>query len=241
MFLSHRSRQAECFDEPDRPRESVLRDYAQLERLNRLFRHADPFTRRIARDHPASRWQKARVLEVGAGSGQLSLELQSWASQQGWSWDFTCLDLNPCAIDLNPIPHKCVGDATRLPFPDQSFDLVIASQMTHHLDEAGVIAHFHEAWRVAKHRVLISDLHRNAFLFTVIALIAPWLGVSRRLLADGLLSVRKGFRVGEWHSLATQAGIRGARVSIDFGCRIVLDAVKPPAPNAPHGEYPPHG
>lgn len=226
MFLRRRSRQAECFDDAGRPEEVIARDYTQLARINRLFRHADPFTRRLARENPDGAWRHADVLEVGAGVGQLALELGQWAAGRGWNWEFTCLDLNTIGIERNPIPRKVVGDATALPFPDGSFDLVMASQMTHHLMDGGVVAHLREGWRVARRRLIVSDLHRNPFLYGLIRVVTPCMGLAPHLIADGLLSVRRGFRVGEWQEMARAAGIEGAKVGVDFGCRIVLDAVK---------------
>ncbi|MGE3311100.1 MAG: methyltransferase domain-containing protein [Limisphaerales bacterium] len=227
MFLSHRSRQAECFDEPGRPPADIARDYAQLGRINRLFRHADPFTRRLApREVGESSWTRADVLEVGAGDGQLAVELMQWADRRGWKWEFTCLDLNATGIERNPIPRKLVGDATNLPFPDASFDLVIASQMTHHLTDDGVVAHLREGWRVARRRLIVSDLHRNPFLYGLVRTVTPWMGLAPHLIEDGLISVRRGFRVGELRGMGLRAGIPTPRVTVEFGCRIVLDAVK---------------
>jgi len=226
MFLGRRSRQAECFDDQGRPAEEIARDYAQLAQINRVFRHADPFWRRFATEPLDSPWRHAEVLEVGAGVGQLAVELRSWAAGRGWKWEFTCLDLSTIGIERNPIPRKLVGDATCLPFADESFDLVMASQMTHHLSDDGVVAHLREGWRVTRGRLIVSDLHRNPFLYALVRIVTPCMRLAPHLIADGLLSVRRGFRVGEWQEMARAAGIEGARVTVDFGCRIVLDAVK---------------
>lgn len=222
MFLRHRSRQAECFDELSRPLTDIARDYAELDRVNRVFRHADPFVRILSRAPRPERWRRAEILEIGAGSGGLAQELAAWAEQRGWSWAFTCLDLNPAALQLNPLPRKVRGEATALPFADGSFDLVIASQMTHHLEDEAVVRHFREAWRVTRQGLLISDLHRHPLLLALVSLAAPCLGLSARMRADGRLSVRRGFRVDEWRAAARTAGIPRAEVSVQFGCRIVL-------------------
>ncbi len=222
MSLRFRSRQAESFDEPGRPPAEVAGDYSQLDRVNRFFRHADPFTRLLLRADRPGRWRQAAVLEIGAGAGGLAVELDHWARQRGWRWEFTCLDQSPVALQLNPMPGKVLGDAVALPFADQAFDLVLASQMTHHLDDEGVIRHFREAWRVTRQVMIISDLQRAPFLFALVSVAGPLLGLSRRMRADGRLSVRRGFRVEEWEIAARQAGIHAARVTVQFGCRIVL-------------------
>jgi SAM-dependent methyltransferase len=224
VFLRHRSRETETFDDLSRPLPEMVKDYAQLTRINRLFRPASPFMRLIEGDGRPGRWRRASVLEIGAGAGELAEELQQWAGRRGWSWEFTCLDLNPAALRLNPLPRKVQGNATQLPFPDGCFDLVIASQMTHHLDDDGVILHFREAWRVTRRAVALSDLHRNLLLLGTVAVCGAIMGLSRRMQADGRLSVRRGFRVGEWMEAARAAGIplEAVTLLVHFGCRILL-------------------
>lgn len=89
----------------------------------------------------------------------------------------------------------------------------MASQMTHHLTDDGVVAHLREGWRVARRRLIVSDLHRNAFLYGLIRVVMPCMGLAPHLIADGLLSVRRGFRVGEWMEMARAARSRVGRRS----------------------------
>jgi hypothetical protein len=48
----------------------------------------------------------------------------------------------------------------------------------------------------------------------------------RTMIEDGLVSVRRGFRLNEWHTLAERAGIPAAKVSRYQGTRILLQARK---------------
>ena len=64
-------------------------------------------------------------------------------------------DLSPRALALNVGGRNVVGSAMALPFPDNAFDVVVASQMTHHLEsDADVARHFAEAYRVARKAVV---------------------------------------------------------------------------------------
>jgi hypothetical protein len=53
-----------------------------------------------------------------------------------------------------------------------------------------------------------------------------WLRVGRTLQSDGLISVRRGFRLGEWRDLAARAEIPEAGIWLYYGTRIVLQARK---------------
>lgn len=221
--------QAEYFDEPDRTVEEVEEGYRLLARVNRLFQFARPFQESLPRLLGNDTCRQLTLLDVGGGDGMLQRELSQWAEQRGWNWEITCTDSNPMALALNNSPAKVVARAEALPFPDGSFDVVIASQMTHHLgsDEA-VRKHFAEAWRVASRAVVLYDIHRSPLLFAVLSIVLRVMRMPPHFRSDGLLSVRRGFRVPEWRRLAVEAGLPQSRVWLEHGARLTLEAVKLP-------------
>src|SRR5215213_11312400 len=93
----------------------------------------------IAVDIAAAAPDCARVLEVGCGPGHLSIRL---ARQHGL--DVTGLDLDPAMIERARAnadrsedgdergPSFVLGDVAALPFPDESFDLVVSTMSMHH-------------------------------------------------------------------------------------------------------------
>jgi SAM-dependent methyltransferase len=89
------------------------------------------------------------------------------------------------------------GDARRLPFADHSVDIVMCSQVLHHFVESDAGAVLREMNRVARVRVVVSDIRRSW-----LAAAGLWLAsfplrfhaVSRH---DGVVSVMRGFTPGE--------------------------------------------
>jgi Methyltransferase domain len=229
MFFRHRAAQAECLDAPDRP-EAELRDgYFWLGKVNHLTRFSRPFEIWLPRLLGEDACRRLTLLDVGAGDGLLGRTLEAWARERGWDWQVTNLDFNPRALALNPSGRNVAGSATALPFPDNAFDVVIASQMTHHLEtEADVVAHFREAHRVARRTTLICDMHRNALFYAVLAVVLTAMRVPAWLRSDGLVSVRRGWRVAEWQDFARQAGLPDATVWFEHGTRVLLRSSKSP-------------
>lgn len=86
------------------------------------------------------------VLDVGAGTGRLSLVLHARKAV------VTALDVSPAMLAVlgkkNPRIATVVGDAESLPFPDASFDIVTAAFLIVHLKDPR--AFFDEAYRVLK-------------------------------------------------------------------------------------------
>ena len=79
----------------------------------------------------------ARSLEIGAGTGYFSLNMLA----AGVIEQATCTDISPgmlATLDANADSlglraQTAVADAERLPFPDESFDLVFGHAVLHHI------------------------------------------------------------------------------------------------------------
>jgi 2-polyprenyl-3-methyl-5-hydroxy-6-metoxy-1,4-benzoquinol methylase len=226
MFLTDRSMQAEYFDLPGLPIDETAHSYQELDRINCFFQFSHPFVSQLPRWLGRQTCQQLKILDIGSGSGLLGRKMSRWAARCGWQWHFTNLDLNPVQPPADDPAHFVTGSALELPFPDNSFDLVIASQMTHHLAKAEIIGHWREAWRVSRDAVFICDLHRNAGLYATVWLGMRLLGISAKIHQDGLISVKRGFRCPEWRELAAAAAIPQPRIWLYYGTRIVMQARK---------------
>lgn len=218
--------QAEYFDRPGLPVAERVAAFQELDRINRLFQFSHPFASNVPVWLGKERCARLEILDVGAGSGLLGETLSAWAAKRGWDWRFTNLDSNPLPSLKTVRAKSLVGSALELPFEENSFDLVVASQMTHHLSDPEVVQHWREAWRVTRDGIFICDLHRNAGLYGMLWLTMGLLRTSRELREDGLISVKRGFHRREWRDLAARAGISDARVWLYCGTRIVLQARK---------------
>jgi SAM-dependent methyltransferase len=108
----------------------------------------------------------ARVLEVGCGLGYLSIRL----SRQ-YGLDVTGLDLDPAIIERARAnadregnerrPSFLVGDVASMPFPDESFDLVVSMLSMHHwADPAAGLTEIDRVLRPGG-RALVWDFRRG--------------------------------------------------------------------------------
>ena len=225
--LARRSAEPEHFDDPATSDADLAVMHRQLVRLNRLFRFARPFQLFLPSLLGPDRCQHLELLDVGAGTGELGRELTRWAANRGWTWRVTSIDVSQRGLAMGNGDRRIVASALALPFGDGSFDCVIASQMTHHLaNDLEIIQHFREAWRVSRHAVFFSDLHRHPAVYLMVWWAALFAGCSARLRSDGATSVARGFRVPEWEAFARQAGIESPQASLYCRARILLQARK---------------
>jgi SAM-dependent methyltransferase len=229
MFLNRRTTQAEYFDSL-RPFQELADFFQCLDRLNRFFVFAEPFQRFLPRMLGTEACSRLSILDLGAGDGQLGRTLTEWARRRGWDWNVINLDQSLDALKLSCGRSNVAGSALALPFQDDAFDVVIASQMTHHLAGSEIGRHFAEAYRVTRRAMLVSDLHRNRVLYVSLWLVLRAKLFPRTFREDALLSVKRGFRVHELQAEARAAGIRHADARLYFGARILLLAAKRPNP-----------
>jgi SAM-dependent methyltransferase len=225
MFLSRRTTQEEYFDS-ERPTAEITEFFRSLGRVNRFFDFTKPFRRLVPKLVAEEECRFLSILDVGAGDGSLGRTVEAWAAKRGWHWRLVNLDTSVPALALNGSGINVAGSAARLPFRDCSFDVVIASQMAHHLKDPEVKLFLQEAWRVTRQAVLLCDLHRNLGFYFLLRLLFCFQDHPASFRSDALLSVKRGWRLGELTRLAEEAGVSGASEKLYFGARILLQARK---------------
>ena len=168
------------------------------------------------------RTARLTVLDIGCGAGDLAAKTVAWGARRG-------LEIVPLGLERHRTAAALarrqriatlLGCAGQLPIRDKSVDIVLASQLIHHLTPEAIVAFCQAADRLARLGVVIADLRRSPW-----AMAGFWLG-SRALRfdaatrADGLTSVRRGFHTGELRQLLARAGVP-AQVERSAGFRLV--------------------
>ncbi len=123
----------------------------------------EPFAKKVSSLLAESK--NSSVLDVGCGNGffQYSLE-KEFIKVVGVDYSQKMLAVNPCK-------EKYFGLATKLSFDKNSFDIVVASGLLHHLIEKDRILALQEMKRVAKKYVVSIEPNRNNLLMYLFALL----------------------------------------------------------------------
>jgi SAM-dependent methyltransferase len=202
-------RGVEILDDPNVDPDLMTRSLADVARSNSLFgglSSAIDELKEVLDELP----REATLLDVGTGLGDIPCRAREVARQNGIELTTVGLD---SALELarasRPVLTLAVcGDALRLPFADNSIDIVMCSQVLHHFAGTDALKLLREMNRVARARVIVSDLRRSW-----IAVAGLWLAsfplrfhaVSRH---DGVVSVLRGFTPDELVDTVRQAVAR---------------------------------
>jgi SAM-dependent methyltransferase len=162
------------------------------------------------------------VLDVGTGLGDIPARVRTLARERGAAVCTVGLDTSEVlALAAHDATLPMVrADARRLPIADRSFDVVLCSQVLHHFRRDDGIALLRELDRVARRRVIVSDIRRSWLAVAGIWLVSWPLRFHPVSRHDGVVSVLRGFTAGELSELVRVAVGRAPRVQRHRGFRV---------------------
>ena len=233
-----RSYELEHLDKGDYTPEEYEGCIVELQRVNRWLGDTRALRNTLLRDVAAEDLQSFSVLDVGAGSGELLRVIASWARETKRQTRLVGLELNERSAKAiieesrqYPQIASVRGDAFRLPFVDQQFEYVICSLFTHHFRDPQVVELLREMSRVARRRIFVIDLHRDAVAYFFFTTVARLFLHNRLIREDGALSILRSFKPGELQKLAAEAKLKNISVEQHFPSRLVLRAEPDPRSN----------
>lgn len=214
---------AELLDDPDADPVTVAESLRNIARANRWFGGAAAVRHGLARTlgHGCP-GQTVSLLDLGTGAGDLPRVAERWGRKRGVRIEPVGLELSRAAAELarhSGVP-TVVGCAGTPPFRDKSVDVVLVSQVAHHLSPDSVVHLFRTCDRLARRAVIIADLRRHPLAMSGFRVGARLLGFDAVTVTDGVTSIRRGFSRAELLALMTRAGITG-RVDARPGFRLV--------------------
>jgi len=162
------------------------------------------------------------LLDVGSGSGDIARAAVAAAHRHG-------IGLTPVAIDVNRTAARLarsgglaaiVADGSRLPLGPRSVDVIVASQVLHHLPRAVAVRWIATFDRMARRAVVLADLRRSRVAMAGVwaaSLCLAMSGVSRH---DAVLSLKRGYTREEFCDMLRDADVQ-AVARYRPGARIV--------------------
>jgi len=198
LLTPARRRGVEILDSPDVDPAIVTRSLADVARANALFGGVASAIDEVEGVLKELN-QHATLLDVGTGLGDIPCRARAIARESGV--ELTTIGLD-AAWELATASRKAVnfsicGDALHLPFPDSSIDIVMCSQVLHHFYGIDAVKLLQEMNRVARVRVIVSDLRRSWLAAAGLWLVSFPLRFHAVSRHDGVVSVMRGFTPSE--------------------------------------------
>jgi SAM-dependent methyltransferase len=200
----------ELLDDPGADPALVAASLGNIARANRWLGGAAAVRFGLARLLAGvPRGARLTLLDLGTGLGDLPRVARAWGARRGLHLDVVGCDRSPVAARLArdhgvPCAVACVG---ALPFAARSVDVVLVSQVAHHLAREAVVDLVRVADRTARLGVVVADLSRSRIAALGFGLAARALSFDAATTHDGLLSVQRGYAPAELRAILRSAGI----------------------------------
>lgn len=162
------------------------------------------------------------LLDVGSGVGDIAARAREMARQREVDLSLITIDrAETLAVASRARAGNAVrGNATALPFADRSVDVVMCSQTLHHFDDASAACVLRELDRVARVRVIVSDLRRSWLAAAGLWLASFPLGFHPVSRHDGVVSIMRGYTSEELRCLVSSSVGRTPNVKRHIGWRV---------------------
>jgi|SRR6516162_4672814 ubiquinone/menaquinone biosynthesis C-methylase UbiE len=211
---------AEWLDDDLGTPEEIATSLDDLRHINNWFggtRTTTSLLRLIAKEMGEN---ELSLLEVGAGLGDVPLSARRVLGKDGIRLSVTLLDRVWSHLPRNGTP-AVTGDAMRLPFRDDTFDVLSCSLFAHHFEPDTLPLVVREALRVCRHAVLINDLIRNRLHLGLVYIGLP-LFRSSITWHDAPASVRRAYTLNEMKSMLAKVPAQRIDASRHFLFRMGL-------------------
>lgn len=207
----------ELLDDPRSDPVLVGRELRDIARLNALFGgtravvlELEPFLERGERETGNGKRQTWTLLDVGTGLGDIPRAAAAAAWRHGITLRLVGIELNRTAAHLARAGGLAtiVADGNALPFGPRSVDVVVASQVLHHLPRPVAVRWIATLDRIARRAVVLADLRRSRVAMAGVWAASVGLAMSGVTRHDAVVSLKRGYTKTEFDEMLRQAGVR---------------------------------
>lgn len=212
----------ELLDDPAADPVAVRLSLANIARANTLFGGWWAVRTGLRRLLVEVRDSSLSLLDVGTGAGDLAGRARRWAGQRGIDLDVIGVDQHAVAARMatsSGVP-TWIGCGSMLPLADRSVDIVLLSQVAHHLAPASLQHLVREITRVTRRGVVLADLRPSRLAGAAYRLTGPLLRFDHFTVVDGITSLRRGFTPARLARELQAAGV-APWIRSRWGVRIV--------------------
>ncbi len=210
----------ELLDDPHADPVAVERELKDIARLNALFggtravvEALEPFFKAGKRERGNGKRATWTLLDIGTGLGDIPRAVAVAARRYGIDLRLLGVELNRAAVASalgaeRDLPLTVVlADGSALPLAPRSVDVVIASQVLHHLAPAVAVRWIASFSALARRAVVLADLRRSRLAMAGVWLASFPLRFGAVTRHDAVVSLRRGYTRAELNALLRAAGV----------------------------------
>lgn len=209
----------EYLDTPGQNPDELWGLLEDIRRTNRRFGGRRLILHYLQQLVPLIPHQPVSLLDVATASADIPCAIAQWGREHHLTLQITALDIND---EILTLAHRDVAafpeitlvraNALKLPYPDQSFDLVICGLALHHFTFDQTVRVLQEIGRVSRSGFVVNDIVRSWGAYVGVWLDTRLLSRNRLARHDGPLSVLRSYTFAEFRDLVRAAGLQRVQI-----------------------------
>lgn len=155
------------------------------------------------------------IADLGCGGGDMLMLIDKQLKHRPLQASLVGIDANPNIVAYavkNTANHPRITfknlDIFSSDFQAERFDIVFATLFLHHFTREQLIEIFIQLKSIARHGIVVNDLHRHPLAFYSIKMLTKYFSKSAMVINDAPLSVLRGFTRTELKEILHAAGLR---------------------------------
>lgn len=208
MFLKHRSHSVEQLDNFELQGPILQKTLRELSRINRLFGNIKTLKRAIWLEIDKAKLQKATIVDLGCGGGDVLAALARSAKRKGYELKLIGIDGNPASLAFAEAQHATFSNLTfqradiSLPtFQVPTCDFLISSHFLYHFADEELPSFLQKQLKGVRTAAIFSELDRHFIALPLFKFVSLLLGFSKMTRQDGQTAVKRAFRSKELRSI----------------------------------------
>ena len=228
LLVPPRRPSEEILDDPAISSEEMSRSLEDLSLVNRWLGSARALEGFLVREMRRLDVTRPVLLDVGAGSADVSRRLARALARAGRPARVLACDVQWRHLVAgrrmagDRFPSLC-ADAFALPFEEKSVDWIVSTLFFHHFSPEENVRMLASFARVARHGFALLDLRRHLLPLAIVSVAGRLLFRTRVSVCDGVASVKQAYTPEEARRIAGGA-VTGARVDPIFPFRFLVSA-----------------
>lgn len=170
-----------------------------------------------------------KIIDLGCGGGDNLGAIAAWCAKNRHSVELIGIDGNANILDYASAKNTqdiqvtyVQADILAQSFELPACDILISSHFMYHFSDEELVHFLQKAKQKISHKIIFSELERNALAFMLFKLGAPFLPFSKMVKQDGLQAIRRSFTQKELISIFNQAEIESYQIKWKWAFRLMV-------------------
>jgi ubiquinone/menaquinone biosynthesis C-methylase UbiE len=233
--IPNRTEGDELLDESGQDLAELAASLRDVRRVNMFFGGLGTVRRNLPRLLAATSPERpVTILDLATGSADIPINVVRWARDQGREVEITATDFSTDILTVAarrvaryPNIHLLQCDAREVPFPDDSFDIVLCSLALHHFSPADAVRVLAEMDRLGRVGFIVNDLARSRPGYIGASLVGRLATRNRITRHDAPLSALRAYTPGELRAMLHEVGVQDVVVHRSPWFRMAAVQLKP--------------